>query len=600
MRFTKYSLGNNVRGFFSGIHNFYQNAKSGVALRFISLYLAPCKKYLVSAMTLMGVGAVASGAISYLIKPVIELLIAKQLHQIAIFSGYIVILFLTRSVTNYCQKIILSFVEAKTVAQIQKDLFKKLIYMDIHDFNTTSTGQVISYFINDIYIIRSAITAIVINLGRELLTILCLIGVMFYQNWRMSCLIFIFFPIAFIHIVAISRKLHRLIAKNQNQQEKLTSYISNTIHNIKAIKSFNGEDMEITRFNKFANHAFKISYVTARRAAFAAPIMETFCCIALVSTLLYGANQIIDLQIQPGQLTSFLFALLFIYRPIRASIDSNQILQGALVSIKRIFALLDMKDERAKNRKTVKKIDMQSTQIVFRNVDFYAEDSGQKILNHLNLIIQPRQKIGLVGSSGGGKSTIGNLLLRFYEPNSGEILINDCDIRHIDLRYLRQNIAYVGQDSFLFDASIRYNISYNIPNVTDERIAEVIDLANAHFIYKLPNGINTRITTHATLSGGQKQLLFIIRAMLKDSPILILDEATSALDNKLEKEVRKALEVASHNKTVIIIAHRLSTVVNCDQIHVISNGTIVESGKHKELIAKKDGIYYNLFRAQVL
>ena len=352
--------------------------------------------------------------------------------------------------------------------------------------------------------------------------------------------------------------------------------------------------------HKMSNEMLNIEVKSNRLGFISSPMMEFMGGFAIASVILYGGYDVISGKITAGSFFSFLTALLMLYKPIKSTSNTGIILQTAYISLVRFFNILDLKANICSvTENKISNIDMIKACISFKNVAFSYNESSREILDSVNIEADANQNIALVGYSGGGKSTIARLLLRFYDVSSGEILIKGVNIKNLYVKFLRQNISYVGQEAFLFDDTILANITYGIPKYTQEELQNAISLANIEeFIGKTNGGLNARVGHLGNaISAGQRQRIVIARAILKNSPIVILDEATSALDNKTEKEIQNSLQELMKNKTTIIIAHRLSTIIHCDTIYVINNGQIVENGTHAELIDCQSSFYYKLWNA---
>jgi len=575
---------------------------NGTINRFVKLYIYGHKRRILLVFLLMLIAAIMTGLTSYMIKPVVDkIMIQKNSNQVVTISLLLFLFFFIRAVASYYQRVTLNFIETHVVCDMQTSLFKKVIGMDMPNFDSISSGQIITYFTNDILAIKSAITAILVNLIREVLTIACLVIVMMYQNWRMSCVALIVFPLAILPLSRISKKLRKIAHNAQYQQEILAIHVNDVLSGIRTIKSYNGEDEEINYFNKIASRICNLSYESVKQGALSSPMMEVFGGVAIVATLIYGAHQVISGYTTPGKFTSFLYALFMLYRPAKSLTGTNNILQQALASMERVFKMFDRKNT-VQYATGITKLDMHSSMIEFENVTFEYKIHNsvikRNILQGFNFVINSGEKVALVGPSGGGKSTVASLLMRFYDVTEGQLKIGSTNIKDIDVTHLRKNIGYVGQDVFIFEDTVKNNLLYGLHDITNEHLEGAIKLANANFIFELPMGLETTVKDSGSLSGGQKQLITIVRAILKNSPILILDEATSSLDNNLEREVRNAIQKLTIGKTVIIIAHRLSTIIECDKINVISNGSITEYGSHKQLLAS-NGLYTKLWQSQL-
>ena len=575
--------------------------KQHIITRFAKEYIKKHLKIILFAILLMIGEAFGTSSTAYLAQPVIDkIFFSKDISQLWGLSGIILLAFAFKASCAYWKQVFLTLVETKIVSNLQQTLFRKIIRFDMRHFDRSSIGSVLNHFIADIQNIKQALATIILNVGRDIFTIIFLISIMFYQNWLMSIFCFIGLPIVFIPMSKISQKLRRFASLAKIESDVLTGHLNDSFTGIRIIKAYGGEDGETKVFDGITDKIAKLSFKAMKKGAMASPMMEMFAAIAVVITLIFGGLQVIHGEMTTGAFFSFLTSLVMLQRPAKSLGGTGYLLHNAIVALEKIYATLDSQNKieyTSFGQKTPSFID---AKIEFKNVGFsYFDDSAEApvAIKNLNLSINTGSQIALVGSSGGGKSTVVNLLLRFYDVSEGSVEINGHDIRNIQIDHLRKNITYVGQEAFIFEDTVRKNILYGLENITEEQLKYAISEAGADFIYKLQYGLETAVRQQGSLSGGQKQLISIVRAMLKNSPILILDEATSSLDNTTEREVKQALEKLVTGKTTIIIAHRLSTVVHCDQINVINDGKIVESGSHVELI-EKQGFYYQLWSAQ--
>ncbi|MEQ1790402.1 MAG: ABC transporter ATP-binding protein, partial [Rickettsiales bacterium] len=486
------------------------------------------------------------------------------------------------------------YIGQRIIADMQTRLFEHLMKSDIGLFHAQSSGRLISRFTNDINLLRNAFSNVLTAIAKESLSMVFLLGVMVYQNPKLSLLALGAFPIAIYPIIRLGKRMRRLSDKTQTELGDFTTTLDEIFSGVRTVKSYNREEFEITRARSIIESLFRLYYKSSRTQSAATPMMEVLSGLSIALVIWYGGSQVLDETISTGAFFSFITAFLMAYKPVRAMSGLNGVLQEGIAAASRLFNIIDTPPKIIDASNAAPLIVNQGN-IRFENVVFHytPEIIG---INGINLDIPAGKTAALVGLSGGGKSTLMNLLLRFYDTGSGSISIDGQDIKNVTLHSLRANMAFVPQESMLFDDTIKANIAYGRTGASDEEIIEAAKNASADdFISALPDGYNTMIGAHGVrLSGGQRQRIAIARAMLKNAPILLLDEATSSLDNESESNIQQALQKIMKGRTTLVIAHRLSTIVGADIIYVIEGGKVLESGSHENLLAQR-GKYYQLY-----
>ncbi len=569
---------------------------SGVLIRrLLREHIRPYAKQAIGAMLCMAVIALATGANAWMIRPALDqIFIEKNETMLNIIPLIVFTIGTIGAAANYGNMYFMRFVGQHLVADMQLRLFKHLITSDIGLFHEQSSGRLISRFTNDINLLRNAFTTVLTALVKGSLTTSFLICLMFYQNWKLAILSTFAFIFAIHPLIRLGKRMRKISSKTQGQLGDFTITLDEIFHGVRTVKSYNREDWEVSRAGKIINSLAESYLKAARVQAASTPMMEVLSGVSIALVIWYGGSEVMRGETTPGAFMSFIASFLMAYKPVRSMSGSGGTLQEGLAAANRLFNVLDTVPSITEN-KNAAALEVTSGQIEFSDVSFqYGENTAG--VHNVNLSIPAGKTAALVGLSGGGKSTLMNLLLRFYDAQSGSIRIDNQNIRDVTLASLRKNMAYVPQESMLFDDTIRANIAYGREGATDADItASATSAAADEFIRKLPQGYDTMIGAHGVrLSGGQRQRIAIARAMLKDAPILLLDEATSSLDNESERSVQLALKQLMKGRTTLVIAHRLSTIAGADMIYVVEHGRIIESGSHQALIAQQ-GKYYQLY-----
>lgn len=554
--------------------------------------------WLIIALSLMMVVAGTTAGLAFLMETILDDVFTAKSKQSLYFAASIVMsLFVAKGLATYGQTVIMSFVGQRILADLQKSMFGHLVNGDLSFFHNHSSGALIAHFINDVEKMRGTVAGVITAIGRDSLTLIFLIGVMFYQDWLLTLASFFAFPTAILPLVKIGKKIRKVSANTQNEIGQFTTLLNETFTGIRHVKAAGMEDYEKSRASTLIEKVFKLVFRAARTKAAAYPIMETLGGTAIVIVICYGGWQVIEGTRSTGTFFSFVTALLLAYDPVKKLVNLNAQLQEGLAATERVFKILDV-HPKIVDQPNALRVDEAKGNIIFENISFsYLENVP--LIDKISLTIKKGQTVALVGHSGAGKTTILNLICRFFDPASGRITLDGTDIRKITMSSLRSNLALVSQDVTLFNDTIKENIAYGTKGAALPEIQKAAKHAAAHdFIMELPDGYDTMIGENGVkLSGGQRQRIAIARAMLKNAPILLLDEATSSLDTKSERAVQEALSNLMQNRTTIVVAHRLSTIQSADLIHVIDEGRIAESGNHEELL-QLNGAYAKLYEIQ--
>jgi len=485
----------------------------------------------------------------------------------------------------------------RIVADIQLSLFARLMRADLAFFHANPTGTLISRFVNDAGLLRNAATTVLAGIGKEAVTAAFLVALMFYQDWVLALIAFVVFPVALRPIASVGRRMRRVSADTQAELGQFMTLLDQTFQGARQVKAYGMESYETKRAGRLVERLFDLVERAARVRSIASPLMETLGGIAVALVILYGGHQVISGARTPGTFFSFVTALLLAYQPLKTLAGLNTSLQEGLAAAQRIFTVLDI-EPAIRDKPHAETLRIKGGEIRFEDVHF-VYGNGAPALQRLSLTVPAGKTVALVGASGAGKTTILNLVPRFYDVASGAVRIDGADVREVTLASLRAAIALVSQEVTLFDDTVRANIAYGRFGASDQEVVAAAKAAAAdEFIRALPQGYDTPVGEHGIkLSGGQRQRLAIARAMLKNAPILLLDEATSSLDSESERHVQAALRLLMRGRTTVVIAHRLSTVIDADIIYVVDAGRVVESGSHAELI-RRDGIYARLYALQ--
>ena len=542
----------------------------------------------------------STSSIAWLLDPAIKkIFILKDQSLILLIPGLIIVAFAAKGISLYLAKIIMIGVAEEVKNSIQGDMLKSLIRADTSIIENKHSGKFVSNLTFDTGLITNMLSVAILNLFKDSLTLIGLLSVMFYQNWKLSLIAIIMIPLATLSARTLGKRIGKVSTEAQAKSGELTAYLMEIFKNHKLIKIFQKENYETSRSEEFINNlkerTKKIAIVFVR----ASPIMETLTGIMIATLIFFSGKMIINNELDINNFFSFLAAMMLAYQPVRSLATLNMSINQGLSAAKRILPIIDIKNEIVDKRDSID-LNLSNCEIKFIECNFKYNKSENLILKNLNMKILGGKMTALVGHSGAGKSSILNLIPRFYDCNSGNITIDDKSIYSVKLEELRKNISIVTQDTTLFDDTIKNNILYANLNATDEEIENASKKSFAdEFIKKLPNKYDTLIGENGIrLSGGEKQRISIARAMLKKAPIILLDEATSSLDAETENKIQEAITLLTKNKTTIVIAHRLSTILNSNKIFVVDNGKISDEGTHEELL-QKSSIYKNFYEKQI-
>jgi subfamily B ATP-binding cassette protein MsbA len=544
--------------------------------------------------------AMSTSSVAYLLDPAIKELFVKQDNKSMMYfiPLLIILAFSFKGISLYLAKVIMIGVAEEVRKDIQTDMFRSLVNADTKVINNKHSGKFISNLTNDVSMITNLVSTAILNLFKDSLTLLGLLAVMFYQNWKLSLIAIIMIPLASVAAKSLGKRIGKVTNQQMIKAGTLSTYFFEIFKNHQLIKIFQKETYEITRADKFLKSfketQKKLQIVFVR----ASPIMEFLTGLMIALLIYIAAILVSNNELEVSNFFSFLAAMMLAYQPVRSLATLNIAIQQGLAGAKSVLPIIDDKPQ-IRDLENIEDLNYENGEIIFENVNFNYNHS-ERVLKSANIHFAGKKMTALVGHSGAGKSTIMSLIPRFYNIESGDIKIDGQSIYKKTLKSLREGISLVSQDTTLFDDTIRNNIAYAKLDATDQEIEDAAKKSFANeFIEKLPQKYETIIGENGTrLSGGEKQRLSIARAMLKKSPIILLDEATSSLDAETESKIQKAINLLTKGRTTIVIAHRLSTILNSDKIYVVDNGEIVGSGNHEELL-ETSKIYKNFYEKQV-
>lgn len=569
--------------------------------RFLRLvrYVRPYRTRFIVAIACSGAVAALSGVYAWLVKPVLDgIFIEKNESLLLALPLALLAVSVVKAFFSYGQTYLTSYVGNRVIADIRQALFQHLMRLPVgyHDENTS--GRLVSRVVNDVSLMANAVSNVLKDIFQHSLTFLVMLGVIFYQNWKLASLSIVVIPLSVVTMSRMGRRLRSLATKGQERMGDMSNTIQETLSGIRMVKAFKREEAEAQRF-AVSNQAFLATTLKANQVwSIGSSHMEVIGVVGVAVIIWYGGYLVIHETLTPGAFFSFLTAMFMAFTPIRKLAGSNNLIQQALAAADRVYEVLDLTTERDQDRGTLECRGIRQG-IELQGVALSYNGQTAAALSGVDLSIRAGEVVALVGSSGSGKSTLVSLLPRFYQPTSGRILLDGAPLESYSLPSLRAHIGIVSQDVVLFDDTVANNIGFGRPGASAQEIERAAVQAYAHdFITRLPDGYATVIGERGVkLSGGERQRLAIARAILRDPPLLILDEATSALDTESERIVQMALANLMKNRTTVVIAHRLSTVQNADRIVVLDRGAIAEIGSHEELL-RKNGLYRRLHAMQ--
>ena len=542
----------------------------------------------------------STSAIAWLLDPAIKkIFIEKDQTLLLIIPFFIILAFTTKGASLYFARYLMIIVGEGVKKKLQFDMLKTLINADTQNIDKKHSGKFISNLTYDVQHITNLLSSAILNLIKDSLTLIGLLGVMFFQNWKLALISLIMIPLASLASRNLGKRMGKVVTQAQEKSGSLTTYLVELFKNHKLTKIFQKENYETKRADIHLHGLMEKNKKITTLLIRMSPIMEVLTGIMIAILIYYSGKLIVNNEIEVNNFFSFLAAMMLAYQPVRSLSTLNMVINQGISAASRILPIVDTVNS-IQDKTDAKQLKVEKSKISFENIFFKYEANEENVLKDVSLEFEGGKMTALVGHSGSGKSTILNLIPRFYQPQSGDIKIDNQSIYEVKIDSLRKNISLVSQETTLFDDTIKNNIKYANENATDEEVLEVAKLSNSdEFIEKLPNKYETIIGENGVrLSGGEKQRISIARAMIKKSSIILLDEATSSLDTETESKIQEALNTLTKNKTTIVIAHRLSTVLNSNNIYLIDSGRVVDNGRHEDLLIKSE-LYKNFYEKQI-
>ena len=572
---------------------------SQILIRLFKDSIKPYTVRLFSSLFFMVIIALATGATAWLLDPAIDkIFLDKDESMLLLIPIAIILTLFIKSVATYIQIILLNGVAQNIIADTQIKLFKKIINADLAWLHKIHSAKIISNFLYDVTLLQDSVSSSLANGVKDILTLICLVGVMYYQDWQLATISIIAFPLVGVLTRRLGKRIKKASTETQEETGVLASILSENLDGTRIVKAYQQETQEIEKLSKsvFRRMQKILKGINARGAA--SPFAEFLAGFGIAGALYYAGLRGLQGELALNEFVSFLGAMMLAFQPLRRLAQINATLQEGFAAAIRVFGLLDQKSY-INEKPSASNLSLSKSDISFENVTLSYEGQKNSALKEINLKVPHGKTTALVGPSGSGKSSILNLIPRFYDPDTGSVKIDNQDIKELSIASVRSSIALVSQEPILFDMSIHDNILYGKPDSPDNEVIKAAKAAAAdEFINELPDKYKTVVGEKGySLSGGQKQRISIARAFLKDAPILLLDEATSSLDTESEHLVQKAISILMKDRTTLVIAHRLSTIINSDQIIVLDSGKVIETGTHEELL-NKDGVYKKLYERE--
>ncbi len=565
-------------------------------LRLLSYVKPYWPRFLLAALAMLAVSGLTA-LLAFLVKPVLDdIFVAKNLDMLYKLPFLIVLIYFVQGTCSFLHYYQMNYIGQTTVTRLRDELFSHLQRQPLAFFDHQATGVLMSRILYDVLQLQESVSRVVTSFLKDSFTILGLITVIFYREWRLALLAMVVVPLAAMAVVYFGRRLRRLSLQSQQAIARLNALLQENFTGQRIVKAFAQEDFENARFHQANCHYLRLRLKQTIARGLSSPVMEFLGALGMAAIILYGGYNVIQGNSTPGTFFSFLAALLMLYAPIKGLSQGHNAIQEGLAAAQRVFHLLDLPPAIV-DPPGAPPLPPFQHDIRYHNVSFAYDD--RPVLTNIDLHVRRGEMLALVGPSGAGKTTLLTLLPRFYNVTQGIILIDGWDIREVNLKSLRQQIGVVTQQTILFNDTVRFNVAYGRLTASEEEILAALKAAYAYdFVMALPQGLDTLIGEQGVrLSGGERQRLAIARALLKDPPILILDEATSSLDSEAEREVQQALDHLIMGRTTLVIAHRLSTVRHADRIAVLEGGRLVEMGTHSQLLAQ-GGSYKKLYDLQ--
>jgi subfamily B ATP-binding cassette protein MsbA len=562
--------------------------------KIISLVLEYKERFILASLCMIVVAA-TTGAMPLLIKPIIDdIFISKDEGKLLLLPGLAILVFLFKGLGAYGAEYMMNFIGERIIRYFREALYFKITDLPISFLHREKTGNLISRITNDVNVVKGMVSTAVINVFRDFFTVIAMLIVIFYRDWKLALGAFIVLPIAFYPIVLFGRRVRKFSTGTQETMADVTSFLHETLTGAKIIKIFNLQNFEKERFQERTRELFRLEVKKIIAKALSSPVMEFLGGLGIAFIIWFGGMRVINGTSTPGTFFSFLAAVMMLYDPVKKLSKLNNTIQEGVAATQRIFDILEQETDIVE-KQDAGILSGRQLSVRFEHVGFSYGRDEDPALTDINLVVAPGEVLALVGMSGGGKTSLVNLIPRLYDVTAGSVLIGGQDVRDLSIESLRDHISIVTQEPILFNETVRENIRYGKMDATDMEIEKAAKAAYAYdFIQGFPKGFDTVIgELGSRLSGGEKQRICIARALIKDAPILILDEATSALDSQAERVVQKALENLMKGRTSFVIAHRLSTIDYASRIILLKNGVIAEQGTHKELMDKK-GEFYKL------